>query len=53
MSGDPYIYLCDPEKNKECKKTCCQKECKLTIKREYSKDGKRYRLVDDVLKEVK
>lgn len=39
----PAVYLCDPEKNEECKKTCCQKECFYTIKASCSKDGKRYR----------
>lgn len=31
------LYICDPEKNKECKKTLCQTDCFLTTKKEYEK----------------
>lgn len=37
------LYLCDPCKNTECQKSACQKQCKLTAKREFAKideDGK-------------
>lgn len=30
------VYICDPKKNKECRKTACQTECFLTHKKEYS-----------------
>lgn len=30
-------YICDPEKNKECKKTSCQTECFLTSNPKYAK----------------
>lgn len=30
-------YVCDPEKNKECKKTGCQTNCFLTLNPEYAK----------------
>lgn len=40
------LYICDPEKNKECKKTGCvhNKEakdpyCSKTSRKEYSADG--------------
>lgn len=33
------VYRCDPEKNKACRKTACQKECTHTKHREYSADG--------------
>lgn len=33
----PEIYWCDPEKNKTCRKTGCQKECFMTTKKEYAK----------------
>lgn len=36
------VYLCDPEKNKECEKTLCQKECFFTIDKKFSRDGKKY-----------
>ena len=35
-------YLCDPEKNVECRQTECQELCFYTTKKEYSKDGKEY-----------
>ena len=33
----PGIYLCDPEKNTECRKTACQDLCFYTKKRKYAK----------------
>lgn len=37
MSVDKKIcYLCDPNKNKECRKTSCQKRCFCTQKEEYA-----------------
>lgn len=36
-SPDPEIYWCDPKKNKDCRKTACQKECFMTTKKEYAK----------------
>ena len=44
------LYLCDPKKNKECRKTCCYKmnmdpkwgECKYTTKVEYRANGHVY-----------
>ena len=53
MMSDPWIYKCDPEKNNDCKKTCCQSDCFLTTHKEFSKDGKRYRFVQGELMEVK
>lgn len=43
MNGEPYVYKCDPSKHKDCKKTACQTDCFLTLHKEYSADGKRYR----------
>ena len=40
LYGSPIMYLCDPEKNKDCKKTMCQKECFHCHKKAFSKDGK-------------
>lgn len=31
------IYLSDPEKDEECSKTLCQKQCFMTFYREYAK----------------
>jgi len=31
------IYICDPEKNKDCNKTLCQEECIYTQHKEYAK----------------
>jgi len=33
------VYICDPEKNRECRKTSCQDLCFMTSNREYSIDG--------------
>ena len=47
----PKVYLCDPKKNKDCRKTICYEggmlskdygECKYTTNPEYSKDRKAY-----------
>ena len=43
MYDQNYVFKCDPSKNKECKKTSCQRECFMTTKKEYSIDGKYYR----------
>jgi hypothetical protein len=48
---DPWIYKCDPEKNSECRKTGCQRECFHTLHKEYSKDGKQYRFQQGELRE--
>lgn len=37
------LYVCDPNKNVECKKTACQEDCFCTAKVEYARDTK-YRL---------
>lgn len=37
------VYICDFERNKECKKTACQELCFHTLNPAYSVDGKRYR----------
>ena len=50
---DPYVYKCNPELNNECNKTCCQRDCFLTLHKEYSKDGKKYRYEQGTLMEVK
>ena len=34
------LYLCDPCKNKECKKATCQIKCKLTSNVKFAKFGK-------------
>ena len=31
------LYICDPDKNTECKKTGCGKECKMTANIKYAK----------------
>ena len=34
------LYLCDPEKNQDCKKTFCQRECFATSCEKFAKiDG--------------
>ena len=43
MGEQNYVFRCDPEKYKECKKTSCQRECFMTTHKEYSADGKYYR----------
>lgn len=48
MVGD--LYLCDPNKNIECRKTCCYEhnlnplngKCMYTRDKRFSKDGKTY-----------
>lgn len=35
----PVLYLCDPEKNTECKKSGCQNPCRYTTKVEFAKGG--------------
>lgn len=42
MHDKNFIYKCDPKKNKDCRKTECQKSCFMTTHKEYSKDEKRY-----------
>ena len=32
------LFLCDPEKNTECPKTSCQKDCFHTVRKEFSAD---------------
>lgn len=34
----PELYLCDPEKNTECKKTSCQVLCKHTTNKAFEKN---------------
>lgn len=31
------LYLCDPDKNKDCRKTICQKDCYFTTREECAK----------------
>ena len=33
------FYICDPQKNTECKKTACHTLCFLTLQKEFKKDG--------------
>lgn len=42
MHEENFLYRCDPEKNKECRKTDCQRSCFMTTHEEYSVDGKKY-----------
>lgn len=46
------VYICDPEKNTECKKTNCQKTCFSTLNPKYGKD---YRVMrnEEVLKYIR
>lgn len=37
------VYLCDPEKNENCQKTICQKECFFTRNKEFAKTDILYR----------
>ena len=44
MGDNGPFWLCDPEKNTECKKTWCAAKlgegfCRHTMKKEYAKDG--------------
>lgn len=56
----PKVYLCDPDKNTECRKTSCYHMnmnpqygvCKYTTHQEYSKDGKTYIYDPDINKVV-
>lgn len=43
MNEETVFYYCDPDKNVECKKTACGKECFMTTKKECSRDGKGYK----------
>ena len=43
MKDYPIVYKCNPEKNTNCKKTLCQKDCFFTYNKDYSEDGKRYK----------
>lgn len=36
--GFKKLYVCDPEKNTECKKTGCQTLCKNTLNQEFAKE---------------
>lgn len=38
----PRLYLCDPEKNEKCKKTCCQIDCFYTTDRKCRKNNAVY-----------
>ena len=51
FDGKPYkpkqkiietVFICDPNKNIQCKKTHCQTKCFFTKFKAYSKDGKPY-----------
>ena len=42
MNERNFLYRCDPLKNKECRKTDCQKSCFMTVHKEYSADGRKY-----------
>lgn len=46
------VYICDPEKNTECKKTNCQKTCFSTLNPKYGKD---YRVMrnEEMLKYIR
>lgn len=46
----PTLYMCDPDKNKNCKKNSCQDSCKLTSYQVFAKDGEQ---VHALLKEQK
>jgi len=46
------VYICDPEKNTECKKTGCQTQCFSTFNPKYAK-GIRAMTNKEVLKFVK
>lgn len=37
MKKKKILYLCDPSKNKECKKTVCQTQCKYTLNSAFAK----------------
>lgn len=51
LYGRDRLYLCDPKKNKECKKTCCYEmnlnplngECRYTLDPRFRKNGKVFR----------
>ena len=34
MNDEKKWYICDPDKNTECKKTLCVTDCRITSKRE-------------------
>lgn len=40
IDDTPETYICDPEKNTECKKTCCQTMCFETTDPRYQKEDK-------------
>ena len=37
MKKEKILYLCNPAKNKECQKSSCQINCKLTTNKEFAK----------------
>lgn len=47
-----FLYKCDPDKNKKCKKTMCQNECFMTTKRKYRADDQKY-YIDSMTGELK
>lgn len=53
LSGDRFIYKCDPNKNDICSKTDCQRSCFMTTHLEFSSDGKRYVWEGNVVVEYK
>ena len=49
MSEKKTLYLCDPSKNKECKKNTCQIKCKLTKYVEFAKLDKNGKPVSKIV----
>ena len=49
MSEKKTLYLCDPSKNKECKKNKCQIKCKLTKYVEFAKLDKNGKPVSKIV----
>lgn len=51
MESRPKAYICDPEKNVNCKKTLCRHSCFLTRHEEYARlrDGKPIESEDGLL----
>lgn len=47
MANEKYCWLCDPEKNVDCKKDLCQTECFYTTCPRYAKDGAEALPVED------
>ena len=54
MESRPKLYVCDPEKNVNCKKTLCHHPCFFTRHEEYARqrDGKPIEAEDGIIERL-